>query len=129
MSTPTGKAPRQKQKQPGTRHSHSIRFSDSEWSLVEQAASRHGIPTGEFVRSGALCAAEVHHSVSPEVNLSAGHAALIEATYRAVYLLATISREQMVETGREEDIDGIVAEARKAMAQAMNTAMNETPNG
>ena len=119
MNTPTREAPRQKQKKPGTRHSHSIRFSDSEWRLVEQAASRHGIPTGEFVRSGALAAAEGHDSVSPEVNLSAGHAALIEAIYRAVYLLATISREKLIEAGRDEDIDGIVADARNAMARAM----------
>ena len=63
--------------------------------------------------------------MSPEVNLSAGHAALIEATYRAVYLLATISREQMIEVGREKEIDGIVAQARNAMAQAMNG----TPDG
>ena len=119
MNTPTGKAPRKKQKKPGIRHSHSIRFSDSEWRLVEQAASRHGIPAGEFARSGALAAAEGHTSVSPEVNLSAGHAALIEAIYRAVYLLATISREKMVEAGREEYIDSIVAEARDAMAATM----------
>ena len=120
MNTPTGKAPRNKLEKTGTRHSHSIRFSDSEWRLVEQAASRHGIPTGEFARSGTLAAAEGHAAVSPEINLSSGHAALIEATYRAVYLLATISREQLIETGRREDIDEIVAEARDAMEQTMN---------
>ena len=124
MNTPTGKAPRQNQKKPGTRHSHSIRFSDSEWRLVEQASSRHGISTGEFVRSGALAAAEGHTPVSHIVNFSVGHAALIEAIYRAVYLLATISREQMIEAGREADIDGIVTEARDAMAQAMNVTQD-----
>jgi len=122
MDTPTGKATRQKQKQPGTRHSHSIRFSDSEWRLVEQAASRHGIPAGEFARSGALAAAEGQSSVSPEIRLSTGHAALIEAIYRAVYLLATVSRDKLVEAGREEEIDVIVAQARNAMAQVINKA-------
>lgn len=120
MNTPIGKAPLKKQKRSGKRQSHSIRFSDSEWCLVEQAASRHGIPPGEFVRSGALAAAEGHPPTSPEVNLSAGHGALIEAIYRAVYLLATINRERLIEAGRQEDIDGIIAEARNAMAKIMN---------
>lgn len=119
MNTPIGKAPLKKQKRSRIRHSHSIRFSDSEWRLVEQAASRHGIPAGEFVRSGALAAAEEQPPVSPEVNLSAGHGALIEAIYRAVYLLATINREQLIEAGRRKDIDGIVEEARAAMTKTM----------
>ena len=125
MNTPIGKAPLKKQKRSAKRHSHSIRFSDSEWCLVEQAASRHGISAGEFVRSGALAAAEGTPPGSPEGNLSAGHAALIEAIYRAVYLLATINREQLIEAGRRGDIDRIVAEARDAMAQVMN----ETQDG
>ena len=57
--------------------------------------------------------------MSPEVNLLAGHAALNEATYRAVYLLATISREKLIEAGRWEDIDGLVAEARNSMIATM----------
>lgn len=119
MNTLIGKTPLKKRKRSGKRHSHSIRFSDSEWRLVEQAASWHGIPAGEFVRSGALAAAEGTSPDSPEGNLSVGHAALIEAIYRAVYLLATINREQLIEAGRQEDIDGIIAEARNAMAQTM----------
>ena len=55
--------------------------------------------------------------MSPEVNFSAGHAALIEAIYCTVYLLATISQEKLIEARRWEDIDEFVAEARKSMAQ------------
>ncbi len=124
MNTPTGKAPRKKQKRPGTRRSRSIRFSDSEWRLVEQAASRHGMPAGEFVRSEVLAAAEESPPASPEASFSAGHGALIEAIYRAVYVLATINREQLIEAGRREDIEGIVAEARNAMAQTMTEALD-----
>lgn len=124
MNTPIGKAPLKKQKRSGKRHSHSIRFSDSEWRLVEQEASRHGISAGEFVRSGALAAAEGSPLESPEGNLSAGHAALIEAIYRAVYVLATINREQLIEAGRRKDIDRIVEEARDAMAQTMNEGID-----
>ena len=39
------------------RRPHSIRFSDSEWALIEDAALRYGVSAGEIVRSGALTAA------------------------------------------------------------------------
>ncbi|MDE0279638.1 MAG: hypothetical protein OXN16_00950 [Gammaproteobacteria bacterium] len=129
MTTPTGKSPRNKLEKTGTRHSHSIRFSDSEWRLVEQAATRHGIPAGEFVRSGALATAEGHSSVSPEVNLSAGHGALIEAIYRAVYLLATMNREKLLDAGHREYLDGLVAEARNAMMETMREGPEQDPSG
>lgn len=61
---------------------------------------------------------------SPQGNLSAGHAALIEAVYRAIYLLATINREQLIEAGLREDIDGIVEEAWDAMAQTMKEGIH-----
>lgn len=124
MTTPTGRTPRQKQKRPGTRHSHSIRFSDSEWRLVEQAASRHGMPAGEFVRSGALAAAEADPPVSPEVKFSAGHGALIEAIYRAVYVLATINREKLIEAGRGKTLNELVEQARDAMVSTMNETLD-----
>lgn len=120
MNLQMGKAPRQKQKRPSTRHSHSIRFSDSEWLLVEQAASRHGIPTREFVRSGALAATEGHNSTPSETNFTCEHVALIEATYRAAYLLATITGEKLIEAERREDLDGIIAEAQEAMEKTMS---------
>ena len=71
------------------RRPHSIRFSDSEWSMVEWAAARHGLSAGELVRSGALAGAEDRLGESLPATLSPGHIALIEATYRAVYMLAT----------------------------------------
>lgn len=123
MNTPIGKAPLKKQKRSGKRHSHSIRFSDSEWRLVEQAASRHGIPAGEFVRSVALAAAEGAPPGSPEGNLSAGHGALIEAIYRAVYVLATINREKLIEAGRGETLNGLVEQAKDAMVSTMNETL------
>ncbi len=63
------------------RKPRSIRFADSEWSLVERAAARQGIPAGEFARSGALAAAEDRLGEPPPATLSAGHAALIEEIY------------------------------------------------
>lgn len=102
------------------RRPHSIRFSDSEWSLIEQAAARHGLPAGELVRSGALAAAEDRLVEPHPVTISPGHIALIEATYRAVYLLATLDREKLLDAGRENELDDLIAAAHNAMAETMN---------
>ncbi|MCY3732020.1 MAG: hypothetical protein OXF98_11820 [Rhodospirillaceae bacterium] len=104
----------------GARRPHSIRFADSEWQLIEQAAARHGLSPGELVRSGALAAAEDRLGELPPATLSPGHIALIEATYRAAYVLATLNRERLLDAGREKDLDELVAAAHNAMAETMN---------
>ena len=102
------------------RRARSIRFSDSEWQLVEDAALCRGIPAGQFVRAVMLAAAEerIHHP--DPASISPGHLALIEATYRGVYLLATLSRKALLRASREKDLDEIVEEARKAMRGIMD---------
>ena len=95
-----------------TRRSHSIRFADSEWNLIERAAARQGVPAGEFARSGALAASEERIAELPAATLSPGHLALIESTWRMAYVLATLNREQLLDTERGEDLDELVAEAR-----------------
>ena len=102
------------------RRSHSIRFSGSEWSLIERAAGRHGIPPGELVRSGALAAAEDRLGEPPPVTLSKGHAALIEEIYRFVYVMATLERDRLLDDRRGGQLEELVAAARKAMAQTMD---------
>ena len=102
------------------RRSRTIRFSDSEWQLVEDAALRQGIPASQLVRSVTLAAAEERTARPAEASLSPGHLALIEATYRAVYVLATINREEMIDAERKTELDEIVAEARATMAETMN---------
>ena len=102
------------------RQSHSIRFSDSEWSLIERAAGRHGVPPGELVRSTAVAAAEDRLGEPPPINLSKGHAALIEEIYRFVYVMATLDRGEMLDAERGGDLDDLVAAARRSMAEAMH---------
>ena len=97
------------------RRSRSIRFSDSEWALIEQAAARQGLTAPEFVRASARALAEQKSSERSPAALSPGHIALIEATWRAVHLLATLATRQM----RYEDIDDLVGEAHIAMRQTM----------
>lgn len=97
------------------RRARSIRFSDSEWQLVEDVALHQGIPAGQFVRAVMLAAAEERVQRPDPAPISPGHLALIDATYRGVYLLATLSRERMLDAGREKDLDELVEEARRAM--------------
>ncbi|MCY3830195.1 MAG: hypothetical protein OXF89_13765 [Rhodospirillaceae bacterium] len=101
------------------RRSHSIRFADSEWQLIEKAAARQGIPAGEFARSGALAAAEDRIGEPPPVVLSPGHLALLETMWRMVYVLATLNREQLLDADREDDLDELVSEAREVMQETM----------
>ena len=102
------------------RRPRSIRFSDSEWSRIEDAALRHGISAGEIVRSGALAAAGERLGAPLPATVSPGHLALIEATFRAVYVLATLRREELLDAGREDELDEVVKAARSVMAETMN---------
>ncbi len=102
------------------RQPHSIRFSDSEWRLIEKAATRHGVPAGELVRTGALAIAEDRLGEAVPATLSPGHLALIEATWRMGYILALIARQRMLDAGQEKDFDDLVAEARRMMKELMD---------
>ena len=102
------------------RRPRSIRFSESEWTLVERAAARHGIPAGELVRGGALALAEHRLGEAPPATVSPGHLALIETTWRMVYVLATLNRDRMLEDRRGEELDDIIAAARTTMRETMN---------
>ena len=102
------------------RRPRSIRFADSEWNLIGQAALRHGIPAGELVRAGALALAEDRLGESPPATLTSGHLALIEATYRSVYLISTLKREELLDAGQQHDVEELVDAARKTMKETMN---------
>ena len=101
------------------RRSHSIRFADSEWKLIERAAARQRIPAGEFARSGAIAATEDRIGEPEPTVPSPGHLALIESTWRMAYVLATLNREQLLDADREDDLDELVTEAREVMRETM----------
>ena len=102
------------------RRSRTIRFSDSEWQLVEDAALRQGIPASQLVRTVMLAAVEERLASPAGAALTPGHLALIEATYRAVYVLATINREEMLDAERGKELDEIVEDARSTMRETMD---------
>ena len=51
--------------------------------------------------------------------MSKGHAALIEAVYRSVYIMATLKRDEVLDAGRGEELNDIVAAARRTMLETM----------
>ena len=101
------------------RATHSIRFLDSEWKLIQRAAELHGIAAGELVRNGAMAAAEELLDEPPAVIFSSGHAALIEAVYRMVYMMATLERGRLLDAGRGKELKDLIAAARRTMAETM----------
>ena len=80
----------------------------------------HGIPAGELVRAGAIALAEDRLGEAPPATVSPGHLALIETMWRMVYVLATLNREQLLDGGRADDLDELVAEAREVMKETMD---------
>ena len=102
------------------RRPRSIRFSDSEWTLIERAAARHGIPAGELVRSAALARAEDRLGEAPPATVSPGHLALLETRWRMVYVLATLNRDDLLADGRGKELDDLVAAARRTMSETMS---------
>ena len=102
------------------RRARSIRFSDSEWQLVEDAALRHGIPASQLVRAATLAAAEERLDRPAGTALSPGHVALIEDIYRGVYLLTTLRGQELIREKRKKQLDSIVKDGRLAMKETMD---------
>ena len=88
---------------------HSIRFLDPEWERVEAFAEERGLTGPEFVRFAALQAIAEDRPVSDPV---ARLAPLIEMTFRGTYIVATKLRDELLEAGRGEELDELVASAR-----------------
>ena len=109
----------------GPRQPRTVRFSDAEWTLIEQAAGRHGVTAAEFVRSGALALAGERLSGHPAAALSTGYLALVETTWRAVHLLATLATRHL----SRRDIDDLAGAAHHAMFDTMHNGPDRTVPG
>jgi len=101
------------------RRSRTIRFSDPEWQLVEDAALRQGIPVSQLVRAATLAAAEERIDRPAGAAITPGHLALIEDIFRGVYLLTTIRQEELLKEKRNKQLDSILEDARLSMADAL----------
>ena len=93
------------------RKTRGIRFSESEWEEVKNAAAAHEMPAAEFVREKMLALARGPENADPAAP-PASMAPLIERMFRYTWFLATERRDAMVHEGRGEELDWLVAEAR-----------------
>ena len=93
------------------RKTRGIRFSESEWEEVKNAAAEHEMPAAEFVRERILALART--AEGPDASpVAPSLAPLIERMFRYTWFLATERRDAMVREGRAEELDALVAEAR-----------------
>ena len=93
------------------RKTRGIRFSESEWEEVKNAATEHEMPAAEFVRERILALARAPESADVSA-LAPSMAPLIERMFRYTWFLATERRDAMVREGRAEELDALVGEAR-----------------
>ncbi|MDE0050572.1 MAG: hypothetical protein OXO52_12345 [Rhodospirillales bacterium] len=93
------------------RKTRGIRFSESEWEEVKNAAAAHEMPAAEFVRVKMLALARGTDRADAPAG-APSMAPLIERMFRYTWFLATERRDAMLHEGRGEELDRLVAEAR-----------------
>ena len=93
------------------RKTRSIRFSESEWEEVRNAALTHDLPAAEFVRKRILAFIRGSESAGARP-APPSLAPLIERMFRYTWFLATEKRDAMVREGREAELEKLVGEAR-----------------
>lgn len=98
-----------------------IRFTDSEWESVSQAAAAANISTATFARNAILNAIAEPAAASGSA-LPPGILELVKRTYRSAYILSTLKRDDMIREGRQEQLENTVRAARDAEAQVLGDA-------
>ena len=103
----------------------SIRFTKNEWDAVVEAAEKAGMSPGSFVRKAAARAAAddlylYGNGLTPEL------AELIKQTFRGVYLLTWLKREELDGKGEGTAFDRAVASALIAQDETMEPDESET---
>lgn len=101
----------QAEKADDNRRTRSIRFSDSEWEEVRNAALAHELPAAEFVREKILALVRTSGS-APAAEIAPALAPLIERMFRYSWFLATEKRDAMIREGREAELEELIGEAR-----------------
>ena len=93
------------------RKTRSIRFSETEWDEVRNAALAHDLPAAEFVRERILALVRAPESTD-RATVPASMAPMIERMFRYTWFLATEKRDAMLREGREAELEKLVGEAR-----------------
>ena len=99
----------------GSRSPRSIRFSDSEWTCIEQEAAERGMTAAELVRHAAVSFAKGKRTAN-SLPFPSEISAQIERIYRGVYLLSTLKRDKMLREGCQDDLDRIMKDAHDSQA-------------
>ena len=79
---------------------------------------KRGLTGPEFVRFAALATMEDRPPAAAEDRL----APLIQMTFRVSYIMATKMRDEMLDTGRAEELDKLVAAARALQDEVLGRA-------
>ena len=105
------------------RKNRGVRFSDSEWEEVREAAGDHGITPAEFVRERIL---ELVRSPSRPASpaLPTHLTPLIEHTFRYTYMLATKMRDDLLADDKGEELDHLIKEAR-ALQDSLTSVVSQ----
>ena len=111
----------QDERQGAARKPRGIRFSDSEWDEVKNAAQQHGVPAAEYVRERILDMARNPNGAGSAA-IPADLVPLIERTFRYTYMLATKMRDEMIGSGRDEEIEQLIKSAREVQDSLVGTA-------
>ena len=101
---------------------HSIRFFDSEWDRIEAFAEERGLAPAELVRFATLAA------IADGAALPARLAPLIETTFRATHILASRLRDEMLDAGKQEELDALIADAR-GLQEKLLAGASDRPGG
>ena len=91
------------------RYPHSIRFLDPEWERIEAVAEQRGLTGPEFVRFATLAAVADGPPAGAEADRMAP---LVELTFRAAHILVSKLRTDMLDEGREAELNALIAGAR-----------------
>ena len=94
------------------RKTRGICFSDSGWAEVRDAAERQDFPVVEFVREGILEIVRGRAATGTAL-IPADLTPLIERTFRYVYVLATLRRDDLVRERHGEEMEKLVRAARE----------------
>lgn len=94
------------------RKNRGVRFSDSEWDEVREAAQADGVTPAEFVRERILAITRDRADTDATAD-PASLAPLIERTFRYTWMLATLKRDELVQAGRGEEMEKLVRAARE----------------
>lgn len=119
--TRPGSGDSEEQLLPSIRRNRGVRFSDSEWEEVKQAARTLGITPAEFVRERILDLIRNPAAVD-SLAVSSNLAPLIERTFRYTYMLATRMRDDMTDGGLTKELDQLINEARELQDSLLKDA-------